>query len=227
MLYVIATPIGDHSEISQRALDILKKVEIVICESTKETAALLRIHQISGKKYEILDEHSKPDDLQYLYSLCREQDIALVSDCGTPGFCDPGAELIAICRKNKIQVKSILGPSSLMGLLSLAGLKVPEFVFRGFIPAENEARKKAWLQLQKENRALILMDTPYRLQKMITELCEHMSERKILLCMNLSQENECVLEGKPQQIKSLIPFEKAEFMILVYANAITQRKITR
>lgn len=227
MLYVIATPIGDLNEISQRALNILNQVETVICESTKETAALLRFHQITGKKYEILDEHSKSDDLQYLLKLCREQDVALVSDCGTPGFCDPGADLISLCRQNKIPVRSILGPSSLMGLLSLAGLKIPEFVFRGFIPAENEARKKEWLKIQKENRAIVLMDTPYRLQKMINELCEHLNERRILLCMNLSQENECVLEGKPQHIQSQIPFEKAEFMILVYPNANTQRKITR
>lgn len=225
MLYVIATPIGDQNEISLRALEILKKVDVVICESTKETAALLRHHQITGKKYEILDEHSKADDLIDLIKICLNQDVALVSDCGTPGFCDPGADLISLCRQKKIPVKSVLGPSSLMGLLSLAGLKVPEFLFRGFIPAENEARKKAWMQLQKENRAIVLMDTPYRLQKMMTELTEYMKDRQILLCMNLSQDNECILEGRPHQVKTQIPYEKAEFMILVYQNE--QRKITR
>lgn len=216
MLYLIATPIGDTSEISMRALEILKQTETLIVESTKETSRLLKNYEISGKKYELLNEHSTEEDLQALLLICKEKDVALVSDCGTPGFCDPGADLVRLCRKNKIPVKSVLGASSLMGLLSLSSQRIDEFIFRGFIPAESEAREKEWFKLSRENRALILMDTPYRLKKMLAELKLHCSQRKILCVLNLSQENETTLEGTPEHVISQLPFDKAEFMILVY-----------
>lgn len=216
MLYVIATPIGDISEISQRALEILKSCDLVICESTKEASKLLRAHGISGKKYEVLDEHSKPDDKEALARLCSEQTVALVSDCGTPGFCDPGADVVRLCRQKGIAVKSVLGASSLMGLLSLSGQRLDEFVFRGFLPAENESRARALKELTKEKRAIIIMDTPYRLKKTLTDMKDYFSNRKFLLTLNLSQEDETVVEGAIDKVIAGNPFEKAEFMLLIY-----------
>lgn len=216
MLYIVATPIGDNSEITLRALEVLKTADVVLCESTKEASKLLKAHGLKAQSYEVLDEHTRPDDLKNLLSLCREKTVALVSDCGTPGFCDPGADLIGLCRKNKIPVKSVLGASSLMGLLSLAGRKVPQFFFRGFLPAENEERRKAWLDLKKHKEAVILMDTPYRLGKLLAETKEHLPNREVLLCLNLSQENELVLEGRIEDVLKSWNQDKAEFMLLIY-----------
>lgn len=216
MLYIVATPIGDISEISQRALEILKSCDLVICESTKETSKLLRAHGITGKSYEVLDEHSKADDKEALAKLCAEKTVALVSDCGTPGFCDPGADVVRLCRRKGILVKSVLGPSSLMGLLSLSGQRLDEFVFRGFLPAETEARARALKELTKEKRAIVLMDTPYRLKKTLGDMKDYFSHRKFLLTLNLSQEDEKILEGSIDKIISANPLEKAEFMLLIY-----------
>lgn len=216
MLFVVATPIGDNNEISIRALDILRECELVICESTKEASKLLRSHGISGKTYEVLDEHSTPEDKQALVPLCADKKVALVSDCGTPGFCDPGADLVRLCRQKNIPVRSVLGPSALMGLLSLSGQRLDEFVFRGFLPAETEARGKACRELTKEKRAIILMDTPYRMKKTLTDMKEHFSDRRFLLVTNLSQEDECQLEGTIDKLISGLPYEKAEFMLLIY-----------
>ncbi len=216
MLYLVATPIGDITEISLRALDVLRSADVVICESTKEASTLLKAHGLKAKEYRVLDEHSRPDDLAELLEICREKTAALVSDCGTPGFCDPGADLVGLCRKNKIIVKSVLGASSLMGLLSLAGRKVPQFHFRGFLPAENEERKRAWLELKKSKEALILMDTPYRLGKMLAEIKEHFPGRIVLLALNLSQEKETVLEGRIEDVVGRWNQEKSEFMLLLY-----------
>lgn len=216
MLYLIATPIGDVSEITLRALEILKSADVVICESTKEASKLLKAHGLKAKEYRVLDEHSRPDDLKELLEICRQQTAALVSDCGTPGFCDPGADLVGLCRKNKIAVKSVLGPSSLMGLLSLAGRKITHFYFRGFLPAENEERKKSWLELKKSKKTVILMDTPYRLGKLLTETKEHFPGRQALLALNLSQEGEVVLEGPIEEVAKGWNQEKAEFMLLLY-----------
>jgi 16S rRNA (cytidine1402-2'-O)-methyltransferase len=217
MLTLIATPIGRTDEITIRSLELLRNADVVICESTKETSKLLKQHEIKAKKYEVLDEHSTAEDVKALTEICRSQNVVLVSDCGTPGFCDPGFQVVEQCRKAGIQVQSSLGASSLMGLLSLSSQRIYQFHFRGFIPAENVAREKEWQTLKKSKEPVVLMDTPYRLKKMIDECCVHLKDRRILLAMNLSQENESVLEGSPEEVRKRLSFEKAEFMILVYA----------
>lgn len=218
MLYLIATPIGDVTEITLRALAILKSADVILCESTKEASKLLKQLDIKANKYELLNEHSTLDDLKRLTEICKNETVALVSDCGTPGFCDPGNDLIGFCRKQKIAVKSVLGPSSLMGLLSLTSRRLNEFVFRGFLPAETEARGKEWQKLTNEKRAIIIMDTPYRLKKTIDELNRFFINRQALLALDLSQETEFVLEGTPSYIAQHLDRDKAEFMLLIYPN---------
>lgn len=217
MLTLAATPIGRTDEITLRSLELFKNADVIVCESTKETSKLLKSYEIKAKRYEVLDEHSTAEDVTSLLEICRAQNVVLVSDCGTPSFCDPGFQLVKACRQNKVEVKSSLGASSLMGLLSLSSERIHQFHFRGFIPAETTAREKEWHILKKSKEAFILMDTPYRLKKMVDECCLHLEDRKMLLTLNLSQEDETVLEGSPSQIKKNLNFEKAEFMILVYA----------
>ena len=216
MLYLVATPIGDLKEITLRALEVLKNADIILCESTKETSKLLKALEIKAKKYELLNEHTTPEELKNLVQLCETSNVALVSDCGTPAFCDPGNDLIRLCRDKKIDVKSVLGASSLMGLLSLSSVRLHQFLFRGFIPAENEKRAQEWNLLKKESKAFILMDTPYRLKKTIDECVQNIPHRQILLTMNLSQENEKTLEGRPAYVAQNLDLDKAEFMLLVY-----------
>lgn len=216
MLYLVATPIGDVSEITLRAIEILKSADVILCESTKETSKLLKQLDIKAKKYEVLNEHSTMEDLKVLTEICKTQTVALVSDCGTPGFCDPGNDLIGFCRRAKISVKSVLGPSSLMGLLSLTSRRMNEFVFRGFLPAESESREREWQKLKNEKRAIVIMDTPYRLKKTVDELNRHFVGRMSLLALDLSQENELVLEGNPNYILQNLDRDKAEFMLLIY-----------
>jgi 16S rRNA (cytidine1402-2'-O)-methyltransferase len=223
MLYLIATPVGDNSEITLRSLKLLEKIETLIVESTKESSKLLRAHGMSGKKYFILDEHSKPEDILELAALCREQDVALLTDCGTPGFCDPGAHLVGECRRLGIPVKTCLGASALMGLLSLAGQRIDEFVFRGFIPAENTSRDKALAQLTRERRAIVLMDTPYRLKKLLFEMETFFSDRTFLLVLDLSQESEQIIEGSIQQLRAELKKDKAEFMLLIYPSKAIEK----
>ena len=217
MLTLIATPIGRSDEITLRSLELLRNADVVICESTKETSKLLKQYDIKAKRYEVLSEHSTADEVKELAELCGSMNAVLVSDCGTPGFCDPGFQVVELCRKSNISIQSSLGASSLMGLLSLSSRRIYQFYFRGFIPAENVAREKEWQTLKKIKEPLILMDTPYRLKKMLDECCLHLKDRQILLTLNLSQEDELVLEGSPENVRKRLSLEKAEFMILVYA----------
>ncbi|MGZ3691966.1 MAG: SAM-dependent methyltransferase [Pseudobdellovibrio sp.] len=216
MLTLIATPIGRTDEITLRSLELFKTAEVVVCESTKETSKLLKSYELKAARYEVLDEHSTAEDVAELLELCREKNVVLVSDCGTPSFCDPGFQLVKACRQNQIPVQTSLGASSLMGLISLSSERINQFYFRGFIPAENTAREKEWQHLKKTKEPLVLMDTPYRLKKMLDECVQHLEDRKILLALNLSQETEMILEGSPQQVRKKLTYDKAEFMILVY-----------
>ncbi|HND84701.1 MAG TPA: SAM-dependent methyltransferase [Pseudobdellovibrionaceae bacterium] len=219
MVYLIATPIGDTQEITLRALEILKQTQHILCESTKETSKLLRQHSLTNKTYHILNEHSTEADLLELTALCESQDVALVSDCGTPGFCDPGNDLIRMCRQKNIAIRSVLGPSSLMGILSLTSQRLPQFHFAGFPPAESDSRQQWFGKLKHQTNAIILMDTPYRLRKLVSELKEFFPQRRALLVCNLSQENEEQHEGLPADIEKSLRAEKAEFMALVYPTA--------
>lgn len=224
-LLIVATPIGNAADISLRALEALQKAETIILEEFKESTQFLRSHGISGKKYEQLNEHSTPDDIEQLAKMCAEQDIPLITDCGTPGFCDPGADLVRACRRQNISVKTLPGASSLMAILSLSSVRLDQFVFRGFISAETETRKKDWLELAKEKRAFILMDTPYRFQKTLQEMKEYIPRRKCLMAINLTAENEILVEDFAEKVFSSpsLP-NKAEFILLVYPDVSTSHR---
>jgi 16S rRNA (cytidine1402-2'-O)-methyltransferase len=216
-LFLVATPIGHKDDITLRGLEILKRVDTIILEERKEGTAFLRQHGIKEKNYLQLNEHSTQQDLRELAEACAEKDVALITDCGTPGFADPGADLVRLCRQKKIPVTSLPGASSLMLLLSLSGSRIDQFVFRGFLSAETEERKRQWQALKNEKRAIVLMDTPYRLEKMVTELAQFVPERQCLLALNLTQEDETVLQGTPTEIKARLKHKKAEFMLLLEA----------
>jgi 16S rRNA (cytidine1402-2'-O)-methyltransferase len=213
-LYVIATPIGNPKDITLRATEILAKADVVIGEEQREVSKLLKILKIEEREIILLNEHSKPEDVRALVQLAREKTVALVSDCGTPGFCDPGADLVRECRKAGVEIKPVPGASSLMALLSVSGLMLREFVFFGFLPAENEARAKALAKVIRESRAFVLMDTPYRLTKLMAELKAAIPERRAVLGLNLTQQNEKIFEGKLVDLARQAE-GKAEFVLMV------------
>lgn len=215
MLYLVATPLGNIQDITLRSLEILKSCDVILCESTKEASKLLKAHGLKAQRYEVLNEHTTAADLPALVELCEKMQVALVSDCGTPGFCDPGADLVKLCAQKKIPVTSLPGPSALMGILSLSGLQLQTFYFRGFLPAENEARAQAWTELKKRKEITLLMDTPYRLKKLLSEVETHWPQAQCVLALNLTAPDEVVLRGTMSSILKQLRLEKAEFMLLV------------
>ncbi len=219
MLSIVATPIGNPKDITLRALEILQDADIVIGEERKEASTLLKKLQISNKPLYFLNEHSTVDDLKELLSFCETQKVALISDCGTPSFYDPGFQLVKLCRAKKIPVVSAPGASSLMTLLSLVSEKVTQFYFAGFLPADNEIRLKELKKLCTSPQPIVLMDTPYRLLKLLSELEPLLKQRLILLGVNLTQEDELTLEGTTQDVIIALQkkeIKKAEFILLVY-----------
>jgi 16S rRNA (cytidine1402-2'-O)-methyltransferase len=215
-LTLVAVPIGNPDDITIRGLKSLKEADLIILEERKEGSQFLRHHGISGKEYLELNEHTKADDLNLMMQKCQHYNVALMTDAGTPGFCDPGADLVRVCRQNDISIITIPGASSIMALLSLSGQRINEFIFRGFISPETTQRQKDWKILSTEKKAFIIMDTPYRLQKMLEEISTNIPNRKILIALDVTQPTEQILEGQIAKVRPLIKSTKAEFIILVY-----------
>jgi 16S rRNA (cytidine1402-2'-O)-methyltransferase len=215
-LRLIATPIGNPGDITLRALESLKQAEVVIGEERREVSTLLKALGIEGKRMELLNEHSTDAEVRELVELCRAHEVALVTDCGTPGFCDPGARLVAACRAEGLASSPVPGASSLMCLLSVSGRDMREFLFRGFLPAEREARAAALREIERERRPVVLMDTPYRLTKLLGELAARFPERRILLGCDFTQANEQVFEGPAREIASRVGERKAEFILALF-----------
>lgn len=215
-LTLVPTPIGHNDDFTLRGLESLRAATHIIVEERKESTVWLRAHGITKGSYETLNEHSTPEDIKALTALCRDHDVALITDCGTPAFCDPGADLVKACRAAGIQVRALPGASSLMTLLSLTGERLDEFVFRGFLPVKTEEREPAWKALSREARAIVILETPYRCKKWIQEAAQFHPERRFLIALNLTQPNELVVEAKGRDLPGKIPAEKAELIALMY-----------
>lgn len=219
-LYVVATPIGNLEDISRRALRLLGEAELIIGEERKEASKLLKFLGLEQKPIEELNEHSTEKDWNGLVGFCAKSTVVLVSDCGTPGFQDPGAELVAACRKRGVAVFSVPGPSSLAAFMSVCGLRLTEFVFRGFLPANREDRARTMGDVKREGRPIILMDTPYRLARLMSEIAEMDKTRTVTLGMELSTEKELVITGTAEAVAGQVGETKAEFMLLLHGRTV-------
>lgn len=218
-LTVVATPIGNPGDITLRAIEALKNAAVVIGEERREASTLLKRLGIETPELRLLNEHSSDTDVAELLTMCREKQVALISDAGTPGFCDPGARLVAACRAHDVAVTAAPGASSLMCLLAQSGTRLDQFLFRGFLPAEREARDGAMRELARESRAVVLMDTPYRLSKLMSELADRFPGRRALLGLDLTQETERIWEDSLLALATKVSGQKAEFVLLLYPEA--------
>ena len=215
-LNLIATPIGNPLDITLRALEILKEADVVIGEEHREVSTLLKRLGIHDKRMELLNEHSRDDDVQELLKLCLTLNVALVSDCGTPGFCDPGARLVAACRAQAVSIRPVPGASSLMCLLSMCGQPMNQFRFRGFLPADKVERKVALQELARDQLPVILMDTPYRMARLLSELAEAWPTRRVLIGCDFTQPTELILEGSLSDVAAKLGDRKAEFILALF-----------
>jgi 16S rRNA (cytidine1402-2'-O)-methyltransferase len=215
-LQLIATPIGHPGDITLRAIEALKAADVVIGEERKEVSKLLKSLGIEGKQLELLNEHSRQEDVVELLNLCKSKNVALVTDCGTPGFCDPGARLVAACRNEGLTSTPLPGASSLMCLLAVSGRDMREFVFRGFLPADRDERARAIRDLERERRPIVLMDTPYRLGRLLAELASQWPERRALLGCDFTQPSETIIEAPLKALPTLVGNRKAEFILALF-----------
>jgi len=196
-LTLVATPIGNLSDMSQRAIDTLGSVTVVCCEDTRRTGLLLQHLGLSGKKYIVINEHTEHDACEHVVALLLDDiDVALVSDAGTPGISDPGERLVKAALNAGITVSAIPGPSALTMALVMSGLPTARFVFEGFLPRSGGDRTRLIDEVATEMRTVVLYEAPHRLEKTLDDLetaCGAM--RRVVLARELTKLHEEMWRG--------------------------------
>jgi 16S rRNA (cytidine1402-2'-O)-methyltransferase len=217
-LYLVATPIGNSEDITLRALKVLKEVDLVVCEERREGERLLR-HRGITKPLETLNEHNEAAATHVLLAALKSgKTIALISDGGTPVFSDPGAELVRRAGEAGIGVTPIPGASSLMPALTVSGFGIDRFLFYGWLSPKKERRQAELRQLVRERRAIVLMDTPYRLMSLLRDLASAFGEgRRMCLAYNLTMPDEEIFRGTPKGLFERMSAKalKGEFVIVI------------
>ena len=189
-LYLCATPIGNLEDISYRVVRTLGEVDLIAAEDTRHSRGLLE-HFGIGTPLTSYHEHNKYEKAEELVGrLLAGDDIALVTDAGTPVISDPGEVLVQACYEAGVKVTSLPGPCALITALTLSGISGRRFVFEGFLPMENKERKAVLASLKDEERTMILYEAPHRLNRTLEELEQTLGPRRMRLCRELTKLHE-------------------------------------
>lgn len=169
-LYIVATPIGNLSDISQRAIDTLQEVDVIAAEDTRHSGTLLQHYSISTPMISVHEHNEQQRSEVLLARLQQGESVALISDAGTPLISDPGYRLVSLVREHDIRVVPIPGSCALISALSASGLPSDRFSFEGFLPSKQGARQQTLEALKNDNRTLIFYESPRRLQSCLTDM---------------------------------------------------------
>lgn len=218
-LYIIATPIGNWEDITLRAINTLKSVDVIICEEFREGTTLLKKFDLPTKELVLFNEHNEKEQVPEIFNrLLMGENFGLISDCGTPVFADPGHYLIEQAAMFNIPVIPVPGASSLMATLSILNFKLNQFFYAGFLPREKTERKKSLNNLRSLDVPVVLLDTPYRLTKLLEEVSNTFGKnRQVTLAVNITMENEQYYRGPVSEVISQLITKKAEFVLVIHA----------
>lgn len=207
-LYLCATPIGNLEDITLRVLRILKEVDLIAAEDTRNSIKLLNHFDIKTPMTSY-HEFNKIDKAYVLIEkLQAGQNIALITDAGTPGISDPGEELAAMCYAAGIEVTSLPGPAACITALTLSGLPTRRFAFEAFLPMDKKERKNVLEDLINETRTIILYEAPHRLVRTLEDLKETLGNRRMTLCRELTKKHETAFQTTIEDLLTYYEKEK-------------------
>ena len=193
-LYLVATPIGNLADISERAVKTLSEVDFIAAEDTRNTARLLMNFQISKPLVSYHDHNRRESGERIVERLAAGESCALVTDAGVPAISDPGEDLVALCAERGIPVTSIPGACAFVTALTLSALPTRRFVFEGFLPMKSKERKERLEVLSREDRTFVLHEAPHKLKNTLEELSAALGgDRRIALCRELTKLNEEIM----------------------------------
>lgn len=216
-LYLVATPIGNLQDITLRAINTLKEVELIAAEDTRQTIKLLNHFEIKKPLVSYYEHNKIVKGNHLIEQLQQGKDIALVSDAGTPGISDPGEDLVRLCIENEIKVTMIPGPVAAVTGMVISGLPTGRFVFEGFLPMNKRTRQERLKQLRDETRTIIFYEAPHKLPYTLKDMYNAWGERKIALARELTKRYEEVIRCNLSEAMERYQVEapKGEFVVII------------
>lgn len=225
-LYLCATPIGNLSDMTFRVLETLQQVDLIAAEDTRNSLKLLNHFEIHTP----MTSYHEYNKVEKAYMLIRKlqegQDIALITDAGTPGISDPGEVLVAMCMKEGIRVTSLPGPAACITALTMSGMPTRRFCFEGFLPSDNKDKKDVLKDLQEESRTIIIYEAPHHLKKTLKELLEVLGDRRISICRELTKKFESVVSTTLEAALTMYETEepRGEYVLVIEGKSFDEQK---
>jgi len=217
MLYIVATPIGNLKDFTQRAIEVLKSADLIACEDTRHTKILLAHYEIKTPTTSFF-QHNRFTKGDYLVGLLKAgKNIALVSDAGTPGILDPGYNLINLAIKNNLEMTFIPGPAAFVNALVLSGKPAHEFYFAGFLPNRTGARKNQLEKLKQLGCTLVFYESCHRILASLEDINTVFGDKEITVARELTKKFEEVLRAGPKNIQEKLSQAKprGEFVVVI------------
>lgn len=216
-LYIISTPIGNLADITLRALETLKQLDLILAEDTRRTSKLLSHYNIKNKiiSYNDFNKHKKTPMI--INFLKNNKNIGIVSDSGTPGISDPGFYLVRECVKNNINIIPTPGPNAAITALISSGLPTDSFSFYGFLPKKEKAKEDFFKKIKNEDKTIVIYESPYRLIKTLKIMSEITPNKEICIARELTKKFEEFIRGTAFEIYSKIKYReiKGEIVIII------------
>lgn len=217
-LYLVATPIGNLNEMTYRAVDILKKVDFIAAEDTRNTIKLLNYFEITTKLMSHHEHNLVTSIPKIIQLLLNGHDLALVSDAGYPAISDPGYELVKECINNDINVVPISGANACLDALVVSGITPQPFLFYGFLDHLDKRKKKELDSLKKYKETIVFYEAPHRIKKTLSIMLDIFGNRNIALCREITKKHEEINRGSIEEILSVVDDMKGEMVIVVEGN---------
>ena len=226
-LYLVATPIGNLEDITLRAINILKEVDLIAAEDTRHTLKLLNHLEISKPLISYYKQNEKSKSNIIIDKILKGENVALVSDAGTPGISDPGEEIVKEAIKKEIQVIPIPGACAAINALIASGVSTKEFCFIGFLPVNKKEKTEKLTEIKFLNKTLILYEAPHKLKNTLQTIEEILGDRNIVLAKEITKIHEQYIRGNIKEIIEKIKEPKGEFVIIIEGSKenIKQEKI--
>jgi len=217
-LYLVSTPIGNHDDITLRALKILQEADFIICEEYKEGRRLLSQYKIE-KELIALNEHNEKESVnEILLKIINGQNAALISDCGTPLFSDPGHLLVEVCISQRIDIVPVPGANSLLPALTGSGLDFEKFFYYGWLSPKKDIRRQELYKLKYMKYVIVILDTPYRIKPLLADVVKMIGKNtRVVLAFELTKKGEIFYRGTAEEILKIAEQKnlKGEFVLLV------------
>ncbi len=229
-LYIVATPIGNLADISQRALEVLAHVDVIACEDTRHTQRLLSAFSIKNRTMSMHDHNERQRQEQISKLLQEGKSVALVSDAGTPLISDPGFHLVRHCRQLGLSVSPIPGACAAISALSVAGLPTDRFTFEGFLPSKSSARQATLNELANETRTMVFYDAPRRAIDTVADIVKTLGgERYVVMARELTKTFETIHSDSAENLLAWLQEDpnqlKGEMVLIIEGHKVDPNDI--